>query len=194
MLNCVLWPPPILKTGVENDILWSEIGSGFEELGGTPPTKNSQSTLHLELLGTHTRDNINWKKKCLGLGMSLGSVSHEVDYLRAFKGTCSLQPSYVLLHTVSIKVSLQMLIGSLIVIAKSLYDRLVFVFGCFMSQDTLTTSVTLSFIVYFSRVSDWGRKNYHVSITRNFNQPQYTSKKDTASISYHAIFFRFSRD
>lgn len=86
--------------------------------------------------------------------MSLGSVSHQVDYLRAFKGTCSLQPSYVLLHTVSIKASLQMLIGSLIVIAKPLHDRLVFVFGCFMSQDTLTTSVTLSFIVYFSRVSD----------------------------------------
>ena len=134
------------------------------------------------------------KKKGLGLGMSLGSVSHEVDYLRAFKGTCSLQPSYVLLHTVSIKASLQMLIGSLIVIAKPLHDRLVFVFGCFMSQDTLTTSVTLSFIVYFSRVSDWGRKNYHESVTRNFNQPQYTSRKDTASISYHATLFRFSRD
>ena len=138
----------------------------------------------------HTRDNKNWKKKKgLGLGMSLGSVSHEVDYLRAFKGTCSLQPSYALLHTISIKASLQMLIGSLIVIAKSLHDRLVFVFGCFMSQDTLTTSVTLSFIVYFSRVSDWGRKNYHASVTRNFNQPQYTSRKDTASISYHATFF-----
>ena len=26
---------PGLKTGVENDILWSEIGSGFGELGGT---------------------------------------------------------------------------------------------------------------------------------------------------------------
>lgn len=47
-----------------------------------------------------------------------------------------------------------MLIGSMIVIAKPLHDKLVFVFGCFMSQDTLTTSVTLSFIAYFSRVSD----------------------------------------
>ena len=28
--------------GVENYILWSKIGSGYEELGGTPPTKNSQ--------------------------------------------------------------------------------------------------------------------------------------------------------
>ena len=31
-----------LKTSVENDIFWYEIGSGFGELGGTPPTKNSQ--------------------------------------------------------------------------------------------------------------------------------------------------------
>ena len=31
-----------LKTGVENVIFWSEIGSGFGESGGTPPTKNSQ--------------------------------------------------------------------------------------------------------------------------------------------------------
>ena len=27
---------PGLKAGVENDIFWSEIGSGFEEPGGTP--------------------------------------------------------------------------------------------------------------------------------------------------------------
>ena len=26
-----------LKTGVENDIFWSEIRSGFGELGGAPP-------------------------------------------------------------------------------------------------------------------------------------------------------------
>ena len=32
-----------LKTGVKNDILWSEIGSGFEELGGTPPPRNPRS-------------------------------------------------------------------------------------------------------------------------------------------------------
>jgi len=28
---------PALKTGVENDIFWSEIGSGFREPGGAPP-------------------------------------------------------------------------------------------------------------------------------------------------------------
>ena len=37
---------PGLKTGVKNYIFWSEIGSGFEEPGGTlpqfTPTKNSQ--------------------------------------------------------------------------------------------------------------------------------------------------------
>ena len=30
--------------GVENYILWSEIVSGFEELGGTPPLRISWST------------------------------------------------------------------------------------------------------------------------------------------------------
>ena len=46
------------RTSVENYIFWSEIGSRFEEPGGTPPTKNSQeytpppprsvhSTLHM---------------------------------------------------------------------------------------------------------------------------------------------------
>ena len=34
---------PGLKTGVKNDIFWSEIGSGFGESGGTPP--------HQEFLG-----------------------------------------------------------------------------------------------------------------------------------------------
>ena len=28
---------PGLKAGGESDIFWSEIGSGFEEPGGTPP-------------------------------------------------------------------------------------------------------------------------------------------------------------
>ena len=28
-----------LKTGMENDIFWASIGSGFEELGGTPPPR-----------------------------------------------------------------------------------------------------------------------------------------------------------
>ena len=30
------------KMDVENDIFWSDIGSGFDEPGSTPPTKNSQ--------------------------------------------------------------------------------------------------------------------------------------------------------
>ena len=30
--------------GVKNDILWSEIGSGFGEPGGTPPPRISRST------------------------------------------------------------------------------------------------------------------------------------------------------
>ena len=33
-----------LKTGVENDIFWSEIGSGFGEPGGTPPSRIPRST------------------------------------------------------------------------------------------------------------------------------------------------------
>ena len=28
-----------LKTGAKNDIIWSEIGSGFGEPGGTPPPR-----------------------------------------------------------------------------------------------------------------------------------------------------------
>ena len=36
-----------MKTGVENYIFWSEIGSGFEEPGGTPPTSIQRSTLPL---------------------------------------------------------------------------------------------------------------------------------------------------
>ena len=30
---------PGLQKGVENDIFWSEIGSGFKEPGGTPPPR-----------------------------------------------------------------------------------------------------------------------------------------------------------
>ena len=33
-----------LKTGVENDIFWSEIGSGFREQGGIPPPRISRGT------------------------------------------------------------------------------------------------------------------------------------------------------
>ena len=32
-------PEPGVKTGVENDIFWSEMGSGLGELGGTPPPR-----------------------------------------------------------------------------------------------------------------------------------------------------------
>ena len=35
---------PGLKTGVENDIFWSEIGPGFGEPGGTPPPRILRST------------------------------------------------------------------------------------------------------------------------------------------------------
>ena len=35
---------PGLKTGVENGIFWSEIGSGFGESGGTPLPKIPRST------------------------------------------------------------------------------------------------------------------------------------------------------
>ena len=37
-----------LKTVVENDVIWSEIGSGFGEPGGTP-TKNSQEFPHHQI-------------------------------------------------------------------------------------------------------------------------------------------------
>ena len=30
-----------MNTGLKNDVIWSEIESGFGEPGGTPPTKNS---------------------------------------------------------------------------------------------------------------------------------------------------------
>ena len=35
---------PGLKTGVENDIFWSEIGSGFGKPGGTPLPRIPRST------------------------------------------------------------------------------------------------------------------------------------------------------
>jgi len=35
---------PGLKTGVENGIFWSEIGSGFGDAGGTPTPNNPRST------------------------------------------------------------------------------------------------------------------------------------------------------
>ena len=33
-----------LKMGVENDIFWSEVGSGFGEPGSTPPPRIPKST------------------------------------------------------------------------------------------------------------------------------------------------------
>ena len=38
---------PGMKTGVENYIFWSEIGSGFEETDGTPPPRIPRSTAPL---------------------------------------------------------------------------------------------------------------------------------------------------
>ena len=35
---------PVLKTGVENDIFWSEIGSGFGEPDHTPPPRIPKNT------------------------------------------------------------------------------------------------------------------------------------------------------
>ena len=35
---------PGLKTGLENYIFWSEIGSRFGELGGTPPSRIPRSS------------------------------------------------------------------------------------------------------------------------------------------------------
>ena len=44
MKCCVLWTPPGLKTSMENDKFWSEIGSGFGKPGGTPPPRIPMST------------------------------------------------------------------------------------------------------------------------------------------------------
>ena len=41
--GCGFWIPG-MKTGVENDIFWSEIGSGFGDPGGTPPSRIPRST------------------------------------------------------------------------------------------------------------------------------------------------------
>ena len=39
-----------LKTGVENYTFWSEIGSGFEERGGTRKISSRKFSFHLTLL------------------------------------------------------------------------------------------------------------------------------------------------
>ena len=52
-----------LKTGVENDIVWSAIGSGFEEPGDTPPPKIPRSTYIIprafySVLPNESRDHV----------------------------------------------------------------------------------------------------------------------------------------
>ena len=47
---------PGLKTGVENDIVWSEIGPGFGEPGGTPPPRILRSTPRVLSEGKSKRD------------------------------------------------------------------------------------------------------------------------------------------
>ena len=42
--NGIIFQRPGLKTGVKNDIFWSEIGSGFGEPGGSPPPRILRST------------------------------------------------------------------------------------------------------------------------------------------------------
>ena len=51
---------PGLKAGEKNDIIWSEIGSGFGEPGGTPPPRILRSTLlppHRIQIGSQCRLN-----------------------------------------------------------------------------------------------------------------------------------------
>ena len=52
---------PGLKTGVGNGSFWSEIGSGFGDVGGTPPPKIPRSTPPPESEGTisHTGASYN---------------------------------------------------------------------------------------------------------------------------------------
>ena len=40
-----------MKTGVKNDIFWSEIGSGFGEPGGTPPQRILGNRIPLQGIG-----------------------------------------------------------------------------------------------------------------------------------------------
>ena len=42
--NGIIFQRPGLKTGVKNDIFWSQIGSGFGEPGGRPPPRILRST------------------------------------------------------------------------------------------------------------------------------------------------------
>ena len=47
---------PGLKTGVENDMVWSEIWPGFGEQGGTPPPRILRSTPRVPSEGKGKRD------------------------------------------------------------------------------------------------------------------------------------------
>ena len=52
---------PGLKTGVKNDIFWSEIGSGFGESGGTPPPRIRQRTPQGPRPGYQNTSNLLYK-------------------------------------------------------------------------------------------------------------------------------------
>ena len=58
--NGYVFQSPGLKTGVENGIFWSEIGSGFGEPGGTPLPRIPRSTppRAIELLKTSSDPQI----------------------------------------------------------------------------------------------------------------------------------------
>ena len=52
---------PGLKTGVKNDIFWSEIGSGFGESAGTPPARIPQTTPRGPRPGYRNTSNLLYK-------------------------------------------------------------------------------------------------------------------------------------
>ena len=58
---------PGLKTGVENDIFWSEIGSGFGEPGGTSPPRIPRSNPWVTRVGKKISIN------CLNVGGESGA-------------------------------------------------------------------------------------------------------------------------
>ena len=72
-----------LKRGVENDTFWSEIGSGFGELGGTPPPRITRSTpwealsfsnfLIVKVMGEESGNLES------ALGINLSSFTYEVN-------------------------------------------------------------------------------------------------------------------
>ena len=75
-----------LKTGVKNAFLWSEIGPGFEEPGGTPPPRNPRGNplpgdgiCHVGVQGTLGED----KQRTLPVQSSKPEVSKITS-----KGVC----------------------------------------------------------------------------------------------------------